>query len=196
VFEAVDGHWMERLERAAAIEFGGQAYSSEYQMTVVEAKGATARGTVGLAVRIGRAVLEAPDAPIDALTTTVRAVRLIDGKIVDVERRVTEGFVRGSATVEGTGSQRGRSLVLEIQNENLVALEDGAVRASVPDIITVCDAQTAQAIHTERLRYGQRVTVVAFPCDPIWRTVRGLKLAGPRAFGYDFDYEPVETMHA
>ena len=38
------------------------------------------------------------------------------------------------------------------------------------------------------------MTVIAFPCDPIWRTERGLELAGPRAFGYDLDYVPIETI--
>jgi len=113
-----------------------------------------------------------------------------------VERRVTGGFVRGSATIEGVGAGSHRVLRLEIQNENLVALEDGEVRAIVPDIITVCDTETGIPIHTERLRYGQRVTVIAFPCDPIWRTDRGLELAWPRAFGYDLDYVPVEAIHA
>jgi hypothetical protein len=86
--------------------------------------------------------------------------------------------------------------VLEIQNENLVALEGERALAMVPDIITVLDSQSANAISTERLRYGQRVTVIAFPCDPIWRTARGLELAGPRHFGYDLDYAPVEDLHA
>lgn len=196
IFEGIDGHWMERMERAAAVEFGGQAYSSEYQMTVSQAKTATARGTVTLAIRIGEAILGAPHDPIASLGHTIGAVRLIEGKLVDVERRITGGFVRGSATVEGLGAASGRVLRLEIQNENLVALEDGEVRAMVPDIITVCDTQTGHAIHTERLRYGQRVTVIAFACDPIWRTEPGLALAGPRAFGYDLDFVPIEALHA
>jgi DUF917 family protein len=196
IFEGIDGHWMERMERAAAVEFGGQAYSSEYQMTVAQAKTGTARGTVTLAIRIGDAVLGAPHDPIASLVETIDAVPVIEGKIVDVERRITGGFVRGSATVEGLGADAGRILRLEIQNENLVALEDGVAHAMVPDIITVCDTQTGQAIHTERLRYGQRATVIAFPCDPIWRTERGLELAGPRAFGYDLDYVPIEAIHA
>jgi hypothetical protein len=196
IFEGIDGHWMERMERAVAVEFGGQGYSSEYQMTVAQAKRATARGTVSLAIQIGETVLGAPQDPMASLIETVDAVSLIEGKIVDVERRVTGGFVRGSATIEGYGSEAGRVLRLEIQNENLVALEDGAVHAMVPDVITVCDTQTGRAIHTERLRYGQRVTVIAFPCDPIWRTERGLELAGPRAFGYDLDYIPIEVIQS
>jgi DUF917 family protein len=38
------------------------------------------------------------------------------------------------------------------------------------------------------------VTAIAFACDPVWRTERGIAVAGPRAFGYDFDYLPVEEL--
>jgi DUF917 family protein len=64
----------------------------------------------------------------------------------------------------------------------------------VPDLISVLDNETADAIATERIRYGQRVVVIAFGCDPIWRTAGGLALTGPRTFGYDFDYLPVEEL--
>jgi uncharacterized protein len=197
VFRGIDGDWMERMERAAAVEFGGMAWSTEYQLTVAEARGgAVVDHAVSLAMRLGRAVLEAEHDPVESLLSEVGGVALIVGKVVDVERRTTGGFVRGSATIEGVGDQAGRSLRLEVQNENLVALEDGRALAMVPDIITVLDTASGEAISTERLRYGQRVTAVAFPCDPIWRTARGLDLAGPRHFGYDLDYVPVEELHA
>ena len=38
--------------------------------------------------------------------------------------------------------------------------------------------------------------MIAFACDPIWRTPRGIETAGPRAFGYDFDYVPIEVLRA
>jgi len=59
-----------------------------------------------------------------------------------------------------------------------VALERGRVLASVPDLITVLDTETADAIGTERIAYGQRVTVIGFACDPIWRTGPGIALTG------------------
>jgi uncharacterized protein len=196
VFQAISGHWMERMERAAAVEFGGMASSSEYCLTVAEARTATVRGSVSLAVRIGEVIGQAVRDPVGALVANLGAHRLLGGKIADVERRTTKGFVRGSVVIEGLGDDKGRLLRLELQNENLVVLERGAVLASVPDIITVLDSETAEAIPTERVRYGQRVTVIAFPCDPIWRTARGIEIAGPRAFGYDFDYVPLEKSGA
>jgi DUF917 family protein len=194
VFRTISGHWMERLERAAAVEFGGNAASTEYTLTVAEARGATVRDTVSLAIRIGQAVAAADGSPVDALVAEIGAFRLVTGKVSDVERRTTKGFVRGSVLVEGLGDDAGRLIRLELQNENLVALERGRVLASVPDLISVLDSETAEAIPTERVRYGQRVTVIAFGCDPIWRSDIGIETAGPRAFGYDFDYLPVEEL--
>jgi uncharacterized protein len=194
VFRAISGHWMERLERAAAVEFGGAASSTEFSLTAAQARGATVRNSVSLAVRIGEAVAHAQGSPVDALIAEVNAFRLVSGKVSDVERRTTRGFVRGSVVVEGLGEDTGRLIRLELQNENLVALERGKLLASVPDLISVLDSETADAIVTERIRYGQRVTVIAFGCDPVWRTERGIEVAGPRAFGYDFEYVPVEEL--
>jgi DUF917 family protein len=192
--DPADGPWLETLCRATAVAFGGRAISSEYLMAVGEARRATVRGTISLAVRIGRAIASADVDPAEALLGEVGGVRLLEGKVVDVERRVTDGFVRGAAQIEGLRDDAGRAVRLELQNENLVALEERRVLASVPDIISVIDMQTGDGLSTELLRYGQRVRVVAFPCDPVWRGPRGLELAGPRSFGYDFDYQPVELL--
>jgi uncharacterized protein len=194
VFQTISGHWMERLERAAAVEFGGAASSTEFSLTAAQAREATVRNSVSQAIRIGEAAARAQGDPVTALIAELGAFLLVTGKVSDVERRTTSGFVRGSVVVEGLGEQAGRLIRLELQNENLVALERGKILASVPDLIAVLDSETADAIVTERIRYGQRVSVIAFACDPIWRTERGIALAGPRAFGYEFDYVPVEEL--
>lgn len=139
VFRAISGHWMERLERAAAVEFGGAASSTEFSLTAAQARTATVRNSVSLAIRIGEAVAHAEGSPVAALMAEIGAFRLLTGKVSDVERHTTSGFVRGSVVVEGLGDDAGRLLRLELQNENLVALERGRVLASVPDLISVLD---------------------------------------------------------
>jgi uncharacterized protein len=194
VFNALDGQWMEGLERSAAVEFGGRAAATEYGMTVSQAKAATVPDTVSLAISIGEVIIAAQEDPVAAVAAKLGAARLLEGKVTDVERRTTSGFVRGSVIIEGLGAHAGRLVRIEIQNENLVVLEQGRVLASVPDLICILDTQSADAIATERVKYGQRVTVIAFPCAPVWRSTAGLALAGPRAFGYEFDYTPVEEL--
>jgi hypothetical protein len=193
-FRTQSGLWLERLARAATVAFGGSSSSTEYTLTAAQAKGAIVLNSVSLAIHIGTVISRAAEDPVSALIDALPGFRLVVGKVVDVERRTTQGFVRGSAVVEGLGLDRERVIRLEIQNENLVALEGGRVLASVPDLVTVLETDTADAIATERLRYGQRVTVIGIPCAPVWRTPAGLALAGPRPFGYDFEYVPVEEL--
>ncbi len=70
---------------------------------------------------------------------------------------------------------------------------DGEIVVSVPDLITTLDSDTGEPVTTEGLRYGFRVVVLGIPCCDKWRTPAGLAIVGPRYFGYDIDYRPVES---
>jgi DUF917 family protein len=63
-----------------------------------------------------------------------------------------------------------------------------------PDLITLVDEATGQAIPTERVRFGHRVAVLAFPCADVWRTDGGLAVAGPAAFGFETPYAPIDSV--
>ncbi|GAA3630706.1 DUF917 domain-containing protein [Kineosporia mesophila] len=186
----VNGAWLERHARALTVASGGIALGAGVLRVEDAQAGAVIRGTVSRAIEVGHHLLGSPE-PVAALVEVLGAALLITGKVIDVERVTEGGFTRGSVTVEGIGGDRDRLVRVEIQNENLVALEDGEVLVSVPDLITVVDSETGEAISTENLRFGQRIAVLAWPCDPLWRTERGLELTGPPAFGYDIPYVPL-----
>ena len=46
VFRAISGNWVERLERAAAAEFGGMGSAADFPLTAAQAREATVRGSV------------------------------------------------------------------------------------------------------------------------------------------------------
>jgi uncharacterized protein len=196
VFRAISGDWAERLERAAAAEFGGLGQTADFPLTAAQAREATVRGSVSQAIRIGEAMAGGTDDPVAAVIAAAGAFRLASGKVADVHREIAGGFMRGSVVIESLAEDAGRLIRLELQNEHLVALERGRLLASVPDLITVLDSATADAISSDRISYGQRVVLIAFACDPVWRTERGIAAAGPRVFGYDFDFVPVEELAA
>ena len=85
-------------------------------------------------------------------------------------------------------------MTLSIKNEFLVARVDGKVVASVPDLITMVDHETSSPINSERIHYGQRVTMFGIGCPPHYRTQRALDVVAPRAFGFDFDYVPIDKL--
>jgi DUF917 family protein len=189
VLYPADGAWAERLARAAAGTLGGICAGAMYSMTVGEAGAATIQGSISRAFRLGDALAALGHAAHPAaLEEAVGGTVLIRGRVVHVERRVHDRFVHGSTTVAGTGDHRGRQLRLELQNEFLLAIEDGELRATVPDVISVLSSDTADVLTTQQLAYGKRVTVLALPAPDAWRSEAGLSMAGPRTFGYDVDY--------
>jgi DUF917 family protein len=195
LLKAANNYWAEWIARTITIQFGGTAWIAIYPMTGKQLKEAGIPNTITLAEEIGRAIRESKERkvnPVDAILDVAKGFELFKGKIVDVVRRTTGGFARGEAILEGIDEYSGHKLEIHFQNENLVAILDGEVIASVPDLITVLDITTGEPITTEGLKYGYRCVVIGIPCSEKWRTPKGLEVAGPRYFGYDIDYVPIE----
>ena len=191
VARAASWKWMERISRKACTEVGSIAATCKAPRTGREVKEHGILHTVSKAIRIGRVVQDARRRHEDAVAAVIEAEHgklLFAGKIGDVRRRTTEGFLRGTARVDGLDAWQGEEFRLEFQNEFAAGWLDGEVVVTTPDIICVMDSVSGEAVGTESLRYGQRVSVVALPAPEILRTPKGLEYVGPRAFGYDFDY--------
>lgn len=204
VSRPVNGVWSERLARAVTVEMGGAATMIDYAYDGAVVKECAIPDTLSLAQRIGRILrghgtegeVLRDDEHIAALCASLDAVRLFDGKVVDLKRAFEGGFTRGAAELDGIGDDRGAGFRLDFQNEMLLARRDGELAAVTPDLIAVLDAATGHPITTEALRYGARVTVIAIPCNEKWRTPVGLATAGPAHFGYDVEWTPVEELAA
>ncbi len=195
VVEAVPSwKWMERVSRKICVEYGSTAATCKAPRTGAEVKTWGIHGTTTKAIAIGRAVREAQrkhDDPVAAILSVAPGKILFTGKVVDVERRATEGFLRGRTRFDGMDDDRGASMELDFQNEWIVAWRDGTPVAMSPDLICVLDGVSGEAVGTETIRYGQRVTVIALPPPPVFVTEKGLEHVGPRAFGYDIEFRSV-----
>jgi hypothetical protein len=192
VLRAADDAAAVRLAGEAAASFGGVCGAAICGMRAEQARRSVIAGTVSLALRLGAALRDRMiGGVLDALREVLGATVLVEGRVVDLERRAGETVV-GSATVRSAGGAGGmRQLRLELQNEYLLAFEDGALRAAVPDLICLLASGSGAPVAAEQLRYGQTVAVVAAPAAAVWHGAPGLALAGPRAFGYDIDHAPI-----
>lgn len=169
VIDHVTGRWLERLVRASLEAFGGQVATSEYVLRGHQVATCTALGSVTRALSLGTR-LPAP---------------LITGKIAEAD---------GSILVEGLGPDEGRLVRIEAGSEFLAVVEDGDPLACVPDVIALIDTRTAGVVQAEQVRYGLRVSVLRVPCDPVWHTPEGLRLAGPEAFGLSGLISPATSL--
>jgi len=194
VAQAASWKWMERLSRTACVAVGSIASTCKAPRTGKEVKECGILYSTSKAIRLGQTVQAARRAhrdPIEAIIEAEGGRLIFTGKIADVARRATEGFLRGTATIDGLGDDRGRRFELAFQNEFAVGWLDGVPRVMTPDLICVMDSVSGEAIGTETLRYGQRVSVVALPAPAVLLTPKGLEHVGPRAFGYDLAFHSV-----
>jgi DUF917 family protein len=192
--EAEDWTWMERMTRRVCAVIGSSAATCKAPRTGAEVKRATCLHTLSWALRIGRTVRAARRAhadPVAALVEAERGLVLFRGKVSDVMRRTTEGWLRGTVRLDGLDEDAGHAFRIDFQNEWSVAWRDDAVAATVPDLICLMDSASGEAIGTETVRFGQRVTVIALRAPPLLTTPKGLRHVGPRAFGYDLDFRSV-----
>jgi len=199
VLNTIDNFWIERFGRSLAVDFGAIAAGVGAPLSARQVQQSTILGSLSYAERIGRAIREAREHKEDGIAAARDATdgyMLFRGKIVDVQRRIERGWTLGEAVLDGMDEDAGTHMTVRFQNENLVAILDGEIIASVPDLITIMDVESGEAITTEHLRYGFRVAVLGIRCDPKWRTPAGIALAGPRHFGYEIEYEPIEARMA
>lgn len=192
----------EHFVKHLAVGMGGIMSSAGFAQSGADVKRAAVPGTLSICQDIGRALRQARQQrqdPFDALLAAMRATEyyrhshlIFEGKVTDVERRITGRWSMGQARIEGA---RGL-LEVAVQNELLVARLNGRTAAIVPDLLAVLDEDTAQAITAEQLRYGQRVRVLAASVPPIMRSEAALQVWGPQAFGIDEPYVPIEQLVA
>ena len=198
VTRAASWEWLERISRKVCAELGSVAATCKAPRTGAEVKAHAILRTTSQAIALGQEVRRARAAhedPVAAALAAAKGKLIFRGKITDVQRQATEGFLRGAARVEGMGEDRGAIFDVAFQNEFAVGWRNGKIVVTTPDLICLLDTESGEAIGTESLRYGQRVSVIALPASPVLRTPKGIAHVGPRAFGHDTDYITVFEEH-
>lgn len=193
--ESATNAWSEAFARAAVLASGANAAMALYPMTGAQAKQRLVRGALTQAQDIGRTIREAraeKTSPVEAVLAKQGGVLLFTGKVEEVDRRNERGWTIGTAYLSGLDRDAGHAFKIHFQNENLAAERDGVFVATSPDLIMAMEVDTGEPIPAEEIRYGYRVAVIGLPADAHWRTEAGIELSGPRRFGYDIDYRPVE----
>ena len=168
VFDVATTEVYERHIRSYSMAAGGMITAAEHPMTGAELKRSVIPGTLSFSGRLGR-VLRENRGQADTLLKPLQAVfadsiygechLIFTGKVIDKATRILGGYDVGEAVIEAFDGT-GQNLTVNIKNEYLLAKLGDKVAASVPDLITIVDYETGAPINAERLRYGQRVSVL------------------------------------
>ncbi len=200
IFKTITNKWTEELARSVTMSCGGSVSVSLYIVDGATLKKYGIKNILTYSEELGEAIRTIKDTkenetPEEKFLNATKGYGLFKGKITDTLREVNEvkgAFTFGNVLLEGIEEYKGDFCKVSFQNENLVASVNDEIVASTPDLICLVDLETFYPVTTETLKYGKRVFVVSLPCDKLWRTKEGLELVGPKYFGYDIEYIPVE----
>lgn len=196
IFDTITNKWTEELARAVTMSCGGSVSVSLYCVDGATVKKLAVKHILTRSEQLGRAIRNVKDCngctPEENFINITEGFKIFKGKIADVRRETRGAFNFGRVVLEGIGEFKGSQAAVEFQNENLTAAVDGQIVATVPDLICLVDTETFIPVTTDALKYGKRVLVVGLKCFDLWRTPEGLALVGPRYFGCDVDYIPIE----
>lgn len=191
---------VEMLSRALSVAMGSKCFAVDYPLRGRDIRAHAVPKTLSLAKGVGAALRAAAADSADPFRALRRDLRenlnlhselLVEGVVRERRHDTNGGFDRGSTTIAQAGAD-GQVFHLDFQNEFLVVWQDGTPLASTPDIISVVDSDTLIPITSDGIRYGQRVKVIVMSAPLLMRSARALASVGPRAFGYHFDYLPIE----
>lgn len=194
IYHTIDNVWGETMVGSTVIPMGGSCFIGCYPMKGKQLKEAAVLGVISKAEQIGLTIMHAKargEHTLESLVEVTQGKLIFQGKITDVSIRTEGRWNKGICKLAGLEKFAGQEMLLDFQNEFLVARIGDNIVASVPDLITVLNMDTAEPITAETLQYGYRLHVIAMPCDDKWKTEAGIALGGPAAFGYEHSYKPI-----
>lgn len=198
--KTADDFRIEDLGRAIAVASAGSCSIARTPLTGREVKTGTIPGALTQAITFGKTVREAVAAgqdPVEALAKVAGGIKLFQGIVTKAVMTGERGHSYWDVEIAGSGPYARHTYKVWVKNENIISWLDGQVDVMPPDLICQLDPKTGDAVTGVPLGgypLKQEVAMLAIPAHPMWRSPRGIEVFGPRYFGYDLDYVPLEQL--
>jgi len=193
--EAADTRMGERMGKMLAIASHGVVFIASMVLSAKDTRETVVPGTLTLSYELGKAVRQARQAGKDPVAEAVRRLdgwELFRGEVIAKEWEDKEGVMVGTTHIRGTGAFAGHSMDVWFLNENHVAWLDESPYVFSPDLIILADPASGEGYTNTEIKTGYPVTVLGAKGFPAFRSPKGIEFFGPRYWGFDFDYVPIE----
>lgn len=192
---AINYRMVERIGKLIASGAYGLAGQAGFLMTGKEMKETIIPGTLTECYELGKMIRESRENglnPIDEIIKKLDGYLLAKGTVTGKDTEDKLGYYWGIHTITGEEDFEGNTYKVWFKNENHIMWENDKPIITSPDIIVVVDAKTGEPYANPVLKVGDEVCVIGLKAREIFKTERGIGVLGPRYFGYDIDYVPIE----
>lgn len=197
VKETCNPYMLERIGKMLSVAAYGKCTIAATLLRADEMKQIVVPGTLTKCLELGRTIRQAREAgrdPVQAAVEFTGGWLLFEGEVTGKDWEDREGYMFGTIHIRGTGDYAGRTLDVWFKNENHVSWLDGKPFVCSPDLVVITDRQTGEGITNTVVDAGMKVAAVGIKGLEAFRSERGLAGAGPRYFGFDVDYVPIEAL--
>jgi DUF917 family protein len=194
----VNPHMLERIGKMLAVAAYGGTTMAATPLPADEMKEILVPGTLTKCLALGRAMRAAREQggdPIDAVLEATGGWRLFEGIVSSKDWEDRGGYMFGTTHILGTGDYAGQKLDVWFKNENHVSWLNGNPWICSPDLVTLAYRDSGEGTTNTLIKAGDHVVAVGIKGLESFRTEFGLnEAAGPRYFGFDIDYVPIEEL--
>lgn len=184
----IDDARVEALARAICVASGHDVSAVDHALPVGQIAPAIIPGTLSRAMRLGALARTSPPGELpEILASAVGGVVACRGAVQDCHHETREGFTFGQFTVVSGPSH----YAVTFKNENMIGRWDGAVHATIPDMICVLDTQTGLPVTNPHATPGQEVAILILPAPSAFLTEKGLDSFGPKYAGLNGAFKSV-----
>ena len=195
--ESVGYEMAERIGKFIAAASFGLAGQAGFLFKGKDMKRVVIHKTLSRCMEIGHLIRTSRDAGKDPVLEVVKNLNgwfLFEGKISKKEWEDKEGYYWGTHTISGEKSFKGKELKVWFKNENHVSWLDGKPYITSPDMLIVVDRDSGEPYVNSAIEEGYRVAVIGLHAIDKFQSPKGLKILGPRHFGFEIAYNPIEDL--
>jgi len=194
---AINYHLAEALGKMISVAAFGIAGGAGLLMRGKEMKEVIVPNTLTECFQAGQAIRKAVASkqdPADAVAKATQGWVLFRGKVVKKDWQDREGYLWGTNTIEGQEQFKGHAFKIFYKNENHVTWLDDKPYVTSPDIVEVIRRDSGEPITNTDIKEGDAVSVLGLRGRDAFKTPKGLEVLGPKHFGYDIPYVPIEII--
>lgn len=192
--EAVSYELAERIGKMLAMAaFGNTGLAFPLKGSAM--KEAIIPGTLTECYHIGKAIRETREKSrhsVDDIVAICNGWLLFEGELIEKGWEVIHGYYCGTHLLEGRDRFQGHRLKVWFKNENHLSWLDEQPYVMSPDLIIQIDSETYEPIPNHEMEKGRSVAIIGIKSRELYRTPRGIELIGPKRYGFDLDYVPIE----
>jgi len=198
--DPMDAPMCENIARHIVVAFGMLGGLGTWVVTGYQIKNYLEPNVIDKSNLIGKTLRKAKENGKNPVTEVVKAIsgyELIKGEIVKIETKTMAGFDFGRTIIKGIDEFKGKELIIDFKNENMIAWKKaGEPAAMVPDLICLLTVDGTPLTNADT-KEGMKISVISLPASERWRK-------HPKCFeawkpilekmGYTGEYIPLEKL--